>query len=740
MTQTIVYTKTDESPMMSTVSLFPIFQSFLSKAGVEVKLSDISLAGRILSRFPEYVSEEQRVEDALSNLGKLVQQPNANVMKLPNISASIPQIHACIAELQVKGYTVPNYPEEPQNDEETEIKARYDRIKGSAVNPVLREGNSDRRAPKAVKKYAQANPHEMGAWAKDSKSHVAHMTDGDFFGSEKALTMDRDDVLTIEHVDEHGNTSILKDSVSVLAGEILDTSAMSLFALKGFLKEAVSDAKVQDVLFSIHLKATMMKVSDPIIFGAVVEAYYATVFEKYADVFETLSINPNNGMRTVERKIEALSPELQAAIHTDIRAVYENQPLACPNADINVTNLHVPSDVIIDASMAAKLRYSGQMLCSDGAYKDTKFTIPDRSYAGIYQEVIDFCKEHGAFDVTTMGSVSNVGLMAQKAQEYGSHDKTFQVAASGTVNVVDAHGNVLTSHSVEKGDIWRMCQVKDAPIADWVGLAVRRASATGNPVVFWLNSERASDVEMMRKVEQYLPSHNTEGLEIYMLSPEAAMNFTLERCKDGLDTISATGNVLRDYLTDLFPIFELGTSAKMLSVVSLMNGGGLFETGAGGTAPVLVQQILKENHLSWDSLGEFLAMEAALEHLSTSMSNTQAMVLSECLGRAIEDVLMKGKSPTPALHTIDNRGSHFYLAMYWSQKMAVQTQDVELARIFKPLAEKLTSAESQIVSDLDAVQGSTVDLQGYFFPTDEVVTSIMRPSTTFNQILADFAG
>ena len=740
MTQTIVYTKTDESPMMSTFSLFPIFKSFLSKAGVEVKLSDISLAGRILARFPEYVSEEQRVEDALSNLGELVQQPHANVMKLPNISASIPQIHACISELQSKGYAVPNYPEEPENEEEQEIKARYDRIKGSAVNPVLREGNSDRRAPKAVKKYAQANPHEMGAWAKDSKSHVAHMSEGDFFGSEKAVTMNRGDVLRIEHVDEQGKKTVLKDGVAVLTGEIFDTSSMSLSALKVFLKEAISDAKKQDVLFSVHLKATMMKVSDPIIFGAVVEAYYATVFEKYADVFESLNINPNNGMRTVERKIEALSPELQASIHADIEAVYENQPLACPNADINVTNLHVPSDVIIDASMAAKLRYSGQMLCSDGAYKDTKFTIPDRSYAGIYQEVIDFCKEHGAFDITTMGSVSNVGLMAQKAQEYGSHDKTFQVESAGTVNVVDAHGNVLTSHTVEKGDIWRMCLVKDAPIADWVGLAVRRARATGNPVVFWLNPKRASDVEMMRKVEAYLPNHNTEGLEIYMLSPEAAMNFTLERCRDGLDTISATGNVLRDYLTDLFPIFELGTSAKMLSVVPLMNGGGLFETGAGGTAPVLVQQILKENHLSWDSLGEFLAMEAALEHLSTSMKNTQAMVLSKCLGGSIEDVLMKGKSPTPALHTIDNRGSHFYLAMYWAQKLATQTEDVELARIFTPLAEQLTNEESQIVSDLDAVQGSTVDLQGYFFPAEDVVTNIMCPSETFNQILAEFAG
>ena len=740
MTQTIVYTKTDESPMMSTFSLFPIFKSFLSKAGVEVKLSDISLAGRILARFPEYVSEEQRVEDALAHLGDLVQQPHANVMKLPNISASIPQIHACIAELQSKGYAVPNYPEEPRNPEEQEIKARYDRIKGSAVNPVLREGNSDRRAPKAVKKYAQANPHEMGAWAKDSKSHVAHMTEGDFFGSEKAVTMTRGDVLRIEHVDEQGNQTILKDEVPVLAGEIFDTSTMSLSALKSFLKESISDAKEQDVLFSVHLKATMMKVSDPIIFGAVVEAYYATVFEKYADVFESLNINPNNGMRTVERKIEALSPELQASIHADIQAVYENQPLACPNVDINVTNLHVPSDVIIDASMAAKLRYSGQMLCSDGTYKDTKFTIPDRSYAGIYQEVIDFCKEHGAFDITTMGSVSNVGLMAQKAQEYGSHDKTFQVETAGAVNVVDAHGNVLTSHTVAKGDIWRMCLVKDAPIADWVGLAVRRARATGNPVVFWLNPERASDVEMMRKVEAYLPNHKTEGLAIYMLSPEAAMNFTLERCRDGLDTISATGNVLRDYLTDLFPIFELGTSAKMLSVVPLMNGGGLFETGAGGTAPVLVQQILRENHLSWDSLGEFLAMEAALEHLSTSMNNAQAMVLSECLGGAIEDVLMKGKSPTPALHTIDNRGSHFYLALYWAQKLAAQKSDVELATIFTPLAEQLTRSEAGIISDLDAVQGASVDLKGYFYPADQVLTSIMRPSVTFNNILEDFAG
>jgi len=739
MTQSIVYTKTDESPMMSTFSLFPIFETFLSKVGVGLQLSDISLAGRILARFPEHLTEEQRVEDALARLGELVQQPHANVMKLPNISASIPQIQACIAELQSKGYAVPNYPEEPQNDEEKSIKARYDKVKGSAVNPVLREGNSDRRAPKAVKKYAQANPHQMGAWTAESKSHVAHMTEGDFFGTEKAITMDKADSLTIRHVDVNGEQTILKESVPVLAGEIFDTSAMSLAALKSFLVEQIADAKAQDVLFSVHLKATMMKVSDPIIFGAVVESYYADVFEKYGDVFASLNINPNNGMRTLENKLERLDDDLRAEIQSAIQAVEDSHPLACPNTDIKVTNLHVPSDVIIDASMAAKLRWSGQMMCPSGVHKDCKFTIPDRCYAGIYQVVIDFCKEHGAFDVTTMGSVSNVGLMAQKAQEYGSHDKTFQMQADGTVEVVDTHGNVLTSHTVEKGDIWRMCQVKDAPIADWVGLAVRRARATGNPVVFWLNPERASDVQMMRKVEQYLPHHDTEGLEIYMLSPEDAMHFTLERCWDGLDTISATGNVLRDYLTDLFPILELGTSAKMLSVVPLMNGGGLFETGAGGTAPILVQQILKENHLAWDSLGEFLAMEAALEHLAGSMNNQQAQVLSECLGEAIEDVLMKGKSPTPALHSMDNRGSHFYLAMFWAQKLAAQTTDAELAERFAPLATQLTEAEETIMADLDAVQGASVDLQGYFFPTDEVLTSIMRPSSTFNDILANFA-
>ena len=739
MTQSIVYTKTDESPMMSTFSLFPIFRSFLSKARVGLELADISLAGRILARFPEYLEEDQRVDDALANLGSLVQQPHANVMKLPNISASIPQIHACVAELQSKGYNVPNYPEEPETDEEHSIKARYDKIKGSAVNPVLREGNSDRRAPKAVKKYAQANPHEMGAWSVDSKSHVAHMTHGDFFGTERAITMSEADTLTIQHVDVNGDVTKYKD-VPVLAGEIVDTSAMSYAALTEFLQESIADSKAQDVLFSVHLKATMMKVSDPIIFGAVVKAYYAAVFEQYGTVFEKIGFDPNNGMRTLENKLKTLEPALQEEINAAIAAVEAAQPLACPNNNVSVTNLHVPSDVIIDASMAAKLRYSGQMMCADGQYKDTKFTIPDRCYAGIYQEVIDFCKEHGAFDVTTMGSVSNVGLMAQKAQEYGSHDKTFQMTQDGQMQVVNSNGDVLTSHSVAAGDIWRMCQVKDAPIADWVGLAVRRARATGNPVVFWLNPERASDVEMIKKVEAYLPNHDTEGLEIYLLSPEEAMHFTLERSRDGLDTISATGNVLRDYLTDLFPIFELGTSAKMLSVVPLMNGGGLFETGAGGTAPVLVQQILKENHLSWDSLGEFLAMEAALEHLSTSMNNAQAAVLSECLGAAIEDVLMKGKSPTPALHTIDNRGSHFYLAMYWAQHLAAQTQDAELAGVFASLSAALTNAETAIMEDFSGIQGSSIDLQGYFFPADEVVHAIMRPSQTFNQILADFAG
>ena len=737
MTQAIVYTKTDESPMMSTYSLFPIFESFLSKVGIALQMSDISLAGRILARFPEYLDEEQRVEDALKNLGKLVQEPYANVMKLPNISASIPQIHACIAELQSKNYNVPNYPEEPSTAEEHVIKARYDKIKGSAVNPVLREGNSDRRAPKAVKKYAQTNPHEMGSWSPDSKSHVAHMIEGDFFGTEKAMTMSEADTLTIRHVDVNGNVTPYK-SVTMLEGEIFDTSAMSHRGLTEFLQEAIEDSKEQDTLFSVHLKATMMKVSDPIIFGAVVKAYYADVFEKYGNVFEEIGFDANNGMRTLDQKLESLDPSLKAEIEAAIDAVEHSQPLACPNTNVHVTNLDVPSDVIIDASMAAKLRYSGQMMCLDGQYKDTKFTIPDRCYAGIYQQVIDFCKEHGAFDVTTMGSVSNVGLMAQKAQEYGSHDKTFQMTKAGRMEVVDSAGVVLTTHPVEIGDIWRMCQVKDGPIADWVGLAVRRARATSTPVVFWLNPERPSDVEMVKKVEAYLPNHDTEGLEIYMLSPEEAMHFTLERSRDGLDTISATGNVLRDYLTDLFPIFELGTSAKMLSVVPLMNGGGLFETGAGGTAPVLVQQILKENHLSWDSLGEFLAMEAALEHLSDSMDNPQSAVLSECLGEAIENVLMKGKSPTPALHTIDNRGSHFYLAMYWAQHLASQSKDTELAESFASLARSLTNSESDIMDDLSGVQGSPINLQGYFFPSDDVVRDIMRPSETFNQILADF--
>ena len=737
MTQAIVYTKTDESPMMSTYSLFPIFESFLSKAGIALQLSDISLAGRILARFPEYLDEDQRVEDALANLGSLVKEPHANVMKLPNISASIPQIHACVTELQSKGYNVPNYPEEPSTEEEQSIKARYDKIKGSAVNPVLREGNSDRRAPKAVKRYAQANPHEMGAWKPDSKSHVAHMTEGDFFGTEKSMTMSKADRLTIRHVDSAGNNSVFKE-IEVQKSEIFDVSTMSYSGLSNFLEQAIADSKEQNILFSVHLKATMMKVSDPIIFGAVVKAYYADVFEKYGTVFEQIGFDANNGMRTLDQKLESLPPSLKAEIEAAIDAVEHSQPLACPNTNVHVTNLDVPSDVIIDASMAAKLRYSGQMMCLDGQYKDTKFTIPDRCYAGIYQQVIDFCKEHGAFDVTTMGSVSNVGLMAQKAQEYGSHDKTFQMTKAGRMEVVDSSGTILTTHTVEQGDIWRLCQVKDGPIADWVGLAVRRARATNTPVVFWLNPERPSDVEMMKKVEAYLPNHDTDGLEIYMLSPEDAMYFTLERSRDGLDTISATGNVLRDYLTDLFPIFELGTSAKMLSVVPLMNGGGLFETGAGGTAPVLIQQILKENHLSWDSLGEFLAMEAALEHLSDSMDNPQAGLLSECLGKAIENVLMKGKSPTPALHTIDNRGSHFYLAMYWAQHLTSQNEDAELANSFASLAEALTNSESNIMADLSAVQGSPINLQGYFFPSDEVVREIMRPSQIFNQILAEF--
>ena len=741
MSQTIMYTKTDESPLMATNSLFPIYQTFLSQVGVNLVLADISLAGRILARFPEYLTEKQRISDVLTDLGRLVKRPEATVMKLPNISASVPQLHACIEELNAQGFAVPAYPDEPKTEQEIEIQARYNKIKGSAVNPVLREGNSDRRAPKAVKRYAQANPHWMGTWSSSSKSHVAHMSNGDFYCTEQAITFETTDDVSIRHVALNGTETILKASVPVLKGEVIDSSVMSLAQLRGFFEEEIAKAKEEGVLFSVHLKATMMKVSDPIIFGAVVYAYFKDLFDKHAELFAELNISPNNGMGDLERKIQNLSAEKRAEIEADIQAVYEVQPeLAYVDSDNGITNLHVPSHVIIDASVPAAIRSSGQMWGRNGIQKDTKFTIPDRCYAGIYQVVIDFCKEHGAFDVSTMGSVANVGLMAKKAQEYGSHDKTFQLDSAGRVQVVNSSGVVVMEHNVEAGDIWRMCQVKDAPIEDWVGLAVRRARITGTPVVFWLDENRAQDAQLIQKVQAYLPNHDTDGLNIFVLSPADAMQYTLERCKDGLDTISATGNVLRDYLTDLFPILELGTSAKMLSVVPLMNGGGLFETGAGGTAPRLLDQFFAENHLSWDSLGEFLAMEAALDHLSRTAGNKQAGVLSECLGDAIEQVLMNGKSPSPKVHELDNRGSHFYLCLYWAQQVANQTQDMDLADTFKSLAQQLTAAEKEIVHELNAVQGQPVQLNGYYQPVDADLFTLMRPSQTFNAILDGFAG
>ena len=738
MQPTIVYTKTDESPMMATYSLFPIFKVFLARVGVELSLTDISLASRILARFPEYLHSDQVVDDALDTLAHLVQQPQANVMKLPNISASIPQMHDCIVELQSKGYAIPKYPEDPSTPEEIEIKERYDKIKGSAVNPVLREGNSDRRAPKAVKRYAQTHPHSMGPWSPDSKSHVSHMDSGDFYGSEQSVTIQQLGHVTIRFVNENGVSRVLK-RLTVNPGEVIDTSAMSIAKLKDFFIRELADAKKQDVLFSVHLKATMMKVSDPIIFGAVVSAFYQELFEKYATEFDDLNISPNNGMSDLERKITQLSEDTQSAIRSDIQSIYERQAdLAYVDSQKGITNLHVPSNIIIDASIPAAIRSSGKMWGLDGKQKDTKFTIPDRCYAGIYQEVIEFCKEHGAFDVTTMGSVSNVGLMAQKAQEYGSHNKTFQIDSSGRVEVLDEEGTVIMSHSVDSGDIWRMCEAKDGPIQDWVKLAVKRARITGEPVVFWLDESRAQDVELLRKVETYLPQHDTSNLEIYIMDPEEAMRFSLDRCRDGLNTISATGNVLRDYLTDLFPILELGTSAKMLSIVPLMNGGGLFETGAGGSAPRLLDQLFAENHLSWDSLGEFLAMEASLEHLSSSLNHSEVGIVSKCLGIAIEHVLMNGKSPEPNVHELDSRGSHFYLCLYWAEALSTQKDDMDLASKYSNFAERLKLAESTILKELNDVQGSPVQLDGYYRPTEKSMIRLMRPSTTFNEIVDSF--
>ncbi len=736
----IIYTKTDEAPALATYSFLPIVQAYTKAANIVIETKDISLAGRIIANFPENLTEEQRQADALAELGALAKTPEANIIKLPNISASIPQLKATIKELQSQGYDLPNYPEEPQNDAEKQIKARYDKIKGSAVNPVLREGNSDRRAPKPVKQYAKNNPHSMGAWSADSKSHVATMTSGDFRSNEQSVTIADNTNAKIEFVNANGEVTVLKESIALLNGEIIDATVMSKKALLAFLEAQIADAKANDVLFSLHMKATMMKVSDPIIFGHAVNVFFKDVFAQHGAVLEELGVEVNNGFGDLINKIQTLPEDQRTAIEADIKACYENGPkLAMVDSDKGITNLHVPSDVIIDASMPAMIRNSGQMWDAEGKTQDTKAVIPDSSYAGIYQETIDFCKKHGAFDPTTMGTVPNVGLMAQKAEEYGSHDKTFEISGNGTVRVVDANGTTLIEHNVEQGDIWRMCQVKDAPIQDWVKLAVSRARATNTPAVFWLDKNRAHDAQLIEKVNAYLPNHDTTGLDIRILSPIEATRFSLERIKEGKDTISVTGNVLRDYNTDLFPILELGTSAKMLSIVPLMNGGGLFETGAGGSAPKHVQQFTSENHLRWDSLGEFLALAVSLEFQGEKDNNQKAIVLGDALDQATIKFLENKKSPSRKVNELDNRGSHFYLAMYWAQALAAQTKDAELQALFTPIAAQLSDNESKIVEELNTVQGVTVDLDGYYNPNEDKATAAMRPSQTFNTILSELA-
>ncbi|HAS6264575.1 TPA: NADP-dependent isocitrate dehydrogenase [Vibrio vulnificus] len=733
---TIIYTITDEAPALATYSLLPIIQSFTASSGINVETRDISLAGRIIANFPEHLKEEQRIGDALAELGELAQTPEANIIKLPNISASIPQLKAAIKELQDKGYDLPNYPEEPSTYEEEAIKATYDKIKGSAVNPVLREGNSDRRAPLSVKNYAKKNPHSMGAWSSNSKSHVSSMTEKDFFGSEKSVTVNGATNVQIEFVAEDGSKKVLKKAFALQDKEIIDSAVLNKNALVAFFEKEIAEAKQQDVLLSLHMKATMMKVSDPVIFGHAVKVYYKDVFAKYGDLFAKLGVDVNNGLGDVYAKIAALPQAQKEEIEAAITAVYESQPaLAMVDSDRGITNLHVPSDVIVDASMPAMLRASGQMWGPDGKQKDTKALIPDRCYAGVYQAVIDFCKEHGAFDPTTMGSVPNVGLMAQKAEEYGSHDKTFILDAAGTVKVVTTDGTVLLEQAVEEGDIFRMCQVKDAPIQDWVKLAVTRARASGAPAVFWLDENRAHDAELIKKVNAYLPNYDTAGLEIKILAPVDACKFSLERIKAGQDTISVTGNVLRDYLTDLFPILELGTSAKMLSIVPLMNGGGLFETGAGGSAPKHVQQVQKENHLRWDSLGEFLALAASLEHLSVVSGNAKAKVLADALDAATGEFLDTNKSPSRKVGELDNRGSHYYLAAYWAKALAEQTADAELAAEFAPIAKALAEQEAVIVAELNGAQGAPGDLGGYYLFDDAKTSALMRPSQSLNQVI-----
>jgi isocitrate dehydrogenase len=736
-TPKIIYTLTDEAPYLATHSLLPIIDAYTRTAGIKVETRDISLAGRILAQFPDILKDNQKISDDLTELGELATTPDANIIKLPNISASMPQLKAAIKELQGQGYAIPDYPEEPKDVSDWNIRARYDKVKGSAVNPVLREGNSDRRAPPSVKNYARKHPHKMGAWSADSKTHVAHMSGGDFYGSEKSTVVAEATVAKIEFVSKDGTSTVLKEKTSLTAGEIIDTAVMSKKALASFIDAQVEDAKKQGVLFSLHLKATMMKVSDPIMFGNVVTEFYKDVLTRHADTLKSIGFNPNNGIGDLYARIGALSTELQAQIKADVEAEYAKRPaLAMVNSDKGITNLHVPSDVIIDASMPAMIRDSGKMWNAEGKLQDTKAVIPDRSYAGVYQAVIEDCKAHGAYDPATMGSVPNVGLMAQAAEEYGSHDKTFQLGADGVVRVTDASGKVLLEQNVEAGDIFRMCQTKDAPVQDWVKLAVTRARLSHTPAVFWLDKNRAHDAQIIAKVERYLKDHDLNGLDIRTLSPVDATKFSLERIRKGQDTISVTGNVLRDYLTDLFPIMELGTSAKMLSIVPLMAGGGLFETGAGGSAPKHVQQFLEENCLRWDSLGEFLALAASLEHLANRYDNAAARVLAKTLDQANGKFLDNNKSPARKVGELDNRGSHFYLAMYWAQALAEQSDDAALKAKFAPLAKALTENEAKIVGELNGAQGKAIDIHGYYHPDTALVSKAMRPSETFNAALA----
>ena len=737
----IIYTETDEAPALATYSFLPIVQAYTKAAGIDVETRDISLSGRIIANFPDKLVDEQKIGDALTELGELAKTPQANIIKLPNISASIPQLNAAIKELQDLGYNIPDFPEEPSTPDEVEIQARYAKVLGSAVNPVLREGNSDRRVAGPVKEYAQKHPHSMGEWSADSKSQVVSMQDGDFYSSEKSVIVEKAGEVKIELIDEQGEVSSLKEFLAVQKDEVIDASVMSCDKLRAFFEQATQDAKQQVVLLSLHMKATMMKISDPIIFGHAVSVYYKDAFEKHADTFEKLGVDTRNGLGDVYAKIASLPDDERNEIEADLQAVYQTRPeLAMVNSDKGITNLHVPSDVIIDASMPAAIRSSGKMWGPDGKLHDTKAMIPDRNYAGIYQAVIDFCKANGAFDVTTMGNVSNVGLMAQKAEEYGSHDKTFEIPCNGTVRVVDEAGNALLEHKVEEGDIWRMCQTRDLPIRDWVKLAVTRASQTGQPAVFWLDKNRAHDANLISKVETYLKDHDTSGLEILIKSPVEAIRYTLERVKAGKNTISVTGNVLRDYLTDLFPILELGTSAKMLSIVPLLAGGGLYETGAGGSAPKHVQQVLQENHLRWDSLGEFLALAVSLEDFARKTSNDKAQVIAAALDKANSLFLNNNKSPSRKAGELDTRGSHFYLALYWAQALAEQDEDAELKAIFTPVAQQLSDNETKIVDELNAVQGKPADLGGYYRPDRVKTSEVMRPSATLNAVIDGLAG